>query len=436
MAPEIRGVNEGSSHNFKVDIWALGILLYELLEERFPFDEYDNDMDGEDEGINNNKKDEGRKITTTILMTKEVDFNRLEFSEKTSIEARKLIKDLLAPKPKNRMELEEVLNHSWIQQQVRRDSLGVLGKDCCSGTGDFGDDDNKQELNIISWNVNGLKSVLSNGTLKYCIKKHKPDIICLQEIKINSEAFKLLLLDKEDWLKDYYIYVNCAHDIKEPGREPYHHQYHHGSMVLAKKERPIVEEVRMGMGVKKHDLQGRMITLVYLKFIIVAVYAPNPGKEDIEKMRYRTEEWDPAFIRYISCLKEKDKEKEIIIIGDLNVSHNQELDFCCNNISGKNDEDTNATTTKITATTKAETQNFNDLLGIGELIDTYRYLYPLERNCSTLSNGSRRLDYALVSQSMMFGTVRNSLIIRDFKGSDHYPIQLILSLCCLEKINL
>ena len=37
-------------------------------------------------------------------------------------------------------------------------------------------------MKIISWNVNGLKSVMGNGFLEDVIAQN-PDILCLQEVK-------------------------------------------------------------------------------------------------------------------------------------------------------------------------------------------------------------------------------------------------------------
>ena len=38
-------------------------------------------------------------------------------------------------------------------------------------------------MKICSWNVNGLRAVLSKGALQNFIEKYEPDILCLQETK-------------------------------------------------------------------------------------------------------------------------------------------------------------------------------------------------------------------------------------------------------------
>lgn len=37
-------------------------------------------------------------------------------------------------------------------------------------------------MKIVSWNVNGLKSIIENGSFEEILAQ-KPDILCLQEVK-------------------------------------------------------------------------------------------------------------------------------------------------------------------------------------------------------------------------------------------------------------
>lgn len=42
-------------------------------------------------------------------------------------------------------------------------------------------------MKIISWNINGYRSAEKSNSFKELISKNDPDIICLQEIKMNEE---------------------------------------------------------------------------------------------------------------------------------------------------------------------------------------------------------------------------------------------------------
>jgi hypothetical protein len=46
-------------------------------------------------------------------------------------------------------------------------------------------------MKIITWNINGYRSADKLGKIDELISKNKPDIICLQEIKMNDEVAKV-----------------------------------------------------------------------------------------------------------------------------------------------------------------------------------------------------------------------------------------------------
>ncbi len=48
-------------------------------------------------------------------------------------------------------------------------------------------------MKLISWNVNGIRSVLGKGALQNLLQKENPDILCLQEIKAESSQVELPL---------------------------------------------------------------------------------------------------------------------------------------------------------------------------------------------------------------------------------------------------
>jgi len=86
---------EGSTHDEKVDLWSLGVLTYEFLVGKPPF-----------EAESNN--DTYRRIT-------KVD---LRFPAHLSTEAKDLISRLLRKEPSDRLCLEEVAAHPWITKWV------------------------------------------------------------------------------------------------------------------------------------------------------------------------------------------------------------------------------------------------------------------------------------------------------------------------------
>ena len=61
-------------------------------------------------------------------------------------------------------------------------------------------------MKIITWNVNGLRAVWKKGELQNLIKKHKPDILGIQETKSTVEQ----LHDDTKNHEGYYTYFESA----------------------------------------------------------------------------------------------------------------------------------------------------------------------------------------------------------------------------------
>jgi exodeoxyribonuclease-3 len=67
-------------------------------------------------------------------------------------------------------------------------------------------------MKIISWNVNGLKSVLRKNFLNW-IENSKAEIVCLQEIKMHLNEMKSILFKP----KDFLFYFNSGKRKRDVG---------------------------------------------------------------------------------------------------------------------------------------------------------------------------------------------------------------------------
>ncbi|HLF18389.1 MAG TPA: exodeoxyribonuclease III [Candidatus Omnitrophota bacterium] len=245
-------------------------------------------------------------------------------------------------------------------------------------------------MKFICWNVNGIQSTLKKGLLDF-IKKEKPDVICFQETK-SPKVPPAIELD------GYEQYWNYA---KKPG--------YSGTAVFTK-IKPL--RVTNDIGIGKHDQEGRVMTCEFKDFYLVNVYVPN-SKRELERLPYRTKEWDVDFLKFLKNLENK---KPVIFCGDLNVAHT-EIDLA----NPKGNE-------KNHGFTPEERRGFDNIVKAG-FIDAFRefekggghYTWWSPMGDCRKRNIGWRIDYFLVSPALR-KRLKKSYILKDVMGSDHCPI--------------
>ena len=252
----------------------------------------------------------------------------------------------------------------------------------------------KTPIKLISWNVNGLRACL-NKDFEKSFAGLDADVFCLQEIKLKE--------GQTDYAPDgYYCFWNYA---QKPG---------YSGTAMFTKQKPI--NVTYGIGMEKHDSEGRVITAEFDEFYLITCYTPN-SQNELARLGYRLE-WEDDFRDYLIGL---DKNKPIVLCGDLNVAHN-EIDL-------KNPK----TNRKNAGFTDEEREKMTRLLDSG-FVDTFRFLHPdTEGEYSWWSyrfkarekNAGWRIDYFIVSERLK-DAVSKAEIHQEIFGSDHCPIELVL----------
>ncbi|MBR5341165.1 MAG: exodeoxyribonuclease III [Erysipelotrichaceae bacterium] len=249
-------------------------------------------------------------------------------------------------------------------------------------------------MKLISWNVNGLRAVMSKGNLIPFMNAECPDIMAFQETKMQEDQLNFNF-------DGYFRYMNSA---EKKG--------YSGTMVLSK-----IKPLSVDYDIKgeDHPKEGRVITLEYEDFYFVCAYVPN-SKDGLKRLDYRMH-WEDDLRKHLMKL---DKKKPVIYTGDLNVAHN-EIDL-------KNPDDNHFSA----GFSDEEREKFSKLLSSG-FKDSFRELYPETVKYSWWSyrtkarerNAGWRIDYFVVSDRLM-DKVKDSLIYNDIEGSDHCPIGLII----------
>ena len=246
-------------------------------------------------------------------------------------------------------------------------------------------------MKLVSWNVNGIRACVTKGFYDF-FKDVDADIFCIQESKMQEGQL-------EFDLDNYYIYMNCA--VKKG----------YSGVITFSKTKPI--SVTKGIGIEEHDQEGRVLTCEYDDFYVVNCYTPH-SKDGLLRLDYRMV-WEDAFRNY---LKDLEKNKPVILCGDLNVAHT-EIDL------------KNPKTNRMNAGfTDQERNKMSELLDSG-MIDTYRYFYPDKIEYSWWSyrfkarekNAGWRIDYFITSNSLK-ERLKDACIYTDIFGSDHCPVGL------------
>jgi exodeoxyribonuclease-3 len=251
-------------------------------------------------------------------------------------------------------------------------------------------------MRIISWNVNGLRSVYRKSLLNW-LSDSDIDIVCLQEIKAQKEQ-----LDVEvGKFFDYKLFINSGMRMGYSGVAIY--------------SRTSPRAIRTEFGFTRFDNEGRGIEVVYSDFTLVNLYLPHGGWEK-QNLSYKLAVYD-FLIEYL----ESKRDQNLIITGDFNIAHS-EIDLARPKQNFNN-----------TMFTTEERRRVDKILSLG-FVDCFRRLHPDASTYTWWSYrpGARernigwRIDYSLISASLV-PSLRSASILHHVLGSDHCPIELYLS---------
>lgn len=264
-------------------------------------------------------------------------------------------------------------------------------------------------MKLYSWNVNGIRAVVNKGEFQKFIKKHQPDILCLQETKAQQGQAELDLPEYEE-------YWNSA---KKKG--------YSGTAIFTKIKplavingfpKDIIEKYKVtGDTYGDPNDEGRVIAAEFEDFYVITVYTPN-SKGDLSRLNLRYKQWDPAFLAYVKQLETK---KPVLFCGDLNVAHTEDDLANPKPNVGKH------------GFTNEERERFADFIEAG-FVDTFRlftkgnghYSWWTHWANARARNVGWRIDYWLVSSTLK-SKIKSAAIHPDQMGSDHCPVSIEIS---------
>jgi exodeoxyribonuclease III len=150
-------------------------------------------------------------------------------------------------------------------------------------------------MKIATWNVNGIRA--RHAQVQDWIERERPDVVCLQEIKANSDQVPAALCEMEG----YWCYWH--------GNKGYSGVALHVSKAAAP-DRPAFAH-------PPFDFENRIVTVDLQTpagdATIASVYAPNGGKDFLAKMRFLE-----AMDEYAASFQAA--SRLLVLCGDLNVA--------------------------------------------------------------------------------------------------------------------
>jgi exodeoxyribonuclease-3 len=153
-------------------------------------------------------------------------------------------------------------------------------------------------LKIATFNINNINKRLPN--LLRWLKLAKPDVVCLQELKCEVEAFPNAALRK------------AGYSAVWEGQKSWN-----GVAILSRGSDPIVTRRKLPGDPKDH--QARYIEAAVNGLLIASIYIPNGNPQPGPKFNYKLA-WMKRFANHAASLKRKGVP--VVLAGDYNVAPN------------------------------------------------------------------------------------------------------------------
>lgn len=286
---------------------------------------------------------------------------------------------------------------------------------------------------ILTWNVAGLRAWINNRSeqLRNVIDEEKPDVICMQETKLQREhenewGSKVLEIAGPN----YAIAFQSCVDENKKGYSGTAMLYRKGFLKKVDTEVSVNEFWKTTNPGKKEN-EGRLMVGEAATFVVLNMYVMNSGR-NLERLDERVQKWDICFREFVKML-EKEYRKPVVVAADMNVAHLAE-DIWNLGISphiakqaGCTDEERDSMTKTLIETGLVDAFRLPPPIGVGaSTLAWFTFWATISKN--KLKNRGLRLDYTLVS-SKLAQKVADTFVLKDYSQSpfgDHCPAGIVV----------
>jgi exodeoxyribonuclease-3 len=250
-------------------------------------------------------------------------------------------------------------------------------------------------VKAVCWNVNSINSRLERALA--LLERHKPDILCLQELKCTEDKFPFAAFEQAG----YHSYIF--------GQKTYN-----GVALLSRKP---LTDVRLGFGDGVQDEDSRLISGRLDGVSYICGYIPN-GKSVGHDRYYYKLNWLARLSRHLA--EHYRRDDNLVVVGDFNIAPDD-----------RDVHDPGLWREQILCSSR-EREMLAEVKSFG-LEDCFRVRYPDKvefswwdyRNLGFQKNIGLRIDLILATAPMV-GQLKDIFIDRDErkgeKPSDHAPV--------------
>ena len=250
-------------------------------------------------------------------------------------------------------------------------------------------------MKIATWNVNSVRA--REERLLAFLDRHEPDIVCLQELKAETNTSPYSALDEAG----YYCAV-------------YGQKTYNGVAILSRVK---PEEVESGWPEGPYDMQARLIAATYGDVRVVCIYVPNGKTIESDAYAYKLD-WLGRLQRFLA--RPQQAGRPLLVCGDYNVA--------------PGDEDIAFPERwQNTVLTHSDVRKAFEMLKSGDLTDLIRektdppgpYSWWDYRRLAFPKGDGIRIDHILASPDMVKACTKTWVDRDERKGtkpSDHAPV--------------